>query len=128
LKESNVMASTADILVEHEKQTWALIRQKDLEKFATYLAEDFYDIFPDGKERSKSELLALLSNADLKEYELTNFRVTMLNADAAVVTYNVDARAVIQGNEVSMHNAVTAGWAKREGKWLNVSAVASARA
>ena len=45
------MASTADILVEHEKQTWALIRQKDLEKFATYLAEDFYDIFPDGEER-----------------------------------------------------------------------------
>ena len=64
----------------------------------------------------------------MKEYELTNFRVTMLNADAAVVTYNVDAHAVIQGNEVSMHNAVTAGWAKREGKWLNVSAVASARA
>jgi len=51
----------------------------------------------------------LLSNADLKEYELTNFRVTMLNADAAIVTYNVDARAVIQGNEVSMRNAVTAG-------------------
>ena len=43
------MASTADILVEHEKQTWALIRQKDLGKFATYLAEDFYDIFPEGK-------------------------------------------------------------------------------
>jgi hypothetical protein len=128
LKEGKVMASTADILVEHEKETWALIRQKDLEKFASYLAEDFYDIFPDGEEHSKSELLALLGNADLKEYTLTNFRVTMLNADAAIVTYNVDAHAVIQGNEVSMHNAVTAGWAKREGKWLNVSAVVSARA
>jgi hypothetical protein len=121
------MASSADILVEHEKQTWALIRQKDLEKFATYLADDFYDIFPDGKERSKSELLQFLSNADLKEYELTNFRVTMLNPDAAIVTYNVEALAVIQGKEISMHNAVTSGWAKREGKWLNVSAVASAR-
>jgi hypothetical protein len=121
------MASSADILVEYEKQTWALIRQKELEKFATYLADDFYDIFPDGKERSKSELLQFLSNADLKEYELTNFRVTMLNPDAAIVTYNVEALAVIQGIEISMHNAVTSGWAKREGKWLNVSAVASAR-
>ncbi len=121
------MASSTDILVEHEKQTWALIRQKDLEKFATYLAEDFYDIFPDREERSKSELLQFLSKADLKEYELTNFRVTMLNPDAAIVTYNVDARAVIQGEEISMQNAVTSGWAKREGKWLNVSAVASAR-
>jgi hypothetical protein len=121
------MASSADILVEYEKQTWALIRQKELEKFATFLADDFYDIFPDGEERSKSELLQFLSNAELKEYELTNFRVTMLNPDAAIVTYNVEACAIIQGKEISMHNAVTSGWAKREGKWLNVSAVASAR-
>jgi hypothetical protein len=121
------MVSAADILVEHEKQTWALIQEKDLEQFATYLAEDFYDIFPDGEERSKSELLEFLSNAELKEYELTNFRVTMLNSDAAIVTYNVDARAVIQGKEMSMHNAVTSGWARRENRWLNVCAVASAR-
>ena len=121
------MTSAADILVAQEKQTWALIQRKELEKFATYLAEDFYDIFPDGEERSKSELLELLSNADLQEYELANFRVTMLNPDAAIVTYNVDARAVIQGKEISMHNAVTAGWAKRDGRWVNISAVASAR-
>jgi hypothetical protein len=121
------MAPVPDILVEYEQQTWALIQQKDLEKFATYLAEDFYDIFPDGEERSKSQLLEFLGNADLKKYELTNFRVTMLNPDAAIITYNVDARAVIQGKEISMHNAVTSGWAKREGRWLNVSAVASVR-
>ena len=121
------MASSADILVDHERQTWALIQQKDLEKFATYLAEDFYDIFPDGEERSKSELLEFLSNADLKEHKLTKFRVTMLNSEAAIVTYNVDARAVIQGKEISMRNAVTSGWAKRDGRWLNVSAVASGR-
>jgi hypothetical protein len=121
------MASAADILVDHERQTWALIQQKDLEKFATYLAEDFYDIFPDGAERSKPQLLEFLSKAHLKEYELTTFRVTMLNPDAAIVTYNVNARAVIQGTEISMHNAVTSGWARRDGRWLNVSAVASTR-
>jgi hypothetical protein len=121
------MASAADILVDHERQTWALIQQKDLEKFATYLAEDFYDIFPDGAERSKPQLLEFLSKAHLKEYELTNFRGTMLNPDAAIVTYNVDARVVIQGTEISMHNAVTSGWARRDGRWLNVSAVASTR-
>jgi ketosteroid isomerase-like protein len=121
------MTSATDILVEHEKQTWALIQQKDLEQFATYLAEDFYDIFPDGEERSKSELLEFLGNAELKEYELTDFRVTMLNSDAAIVTYIVDARATIGGKEISMHNAVTSGWAKREGRWLNVSAVAEPR-
>jgi hypothetical protein len=59
--------------------------------------------------------------------ESKNFRVTTLNKDAAVVTYHVDARALIQGNEISMKNSVTSGWARRQGKWLNVFAVASAR-
>jgi ketosteroid isomerase-like protein len=51
----------------------------------------------------------------------------MLNQDAAVVTYHVDAHASIQGNDVSMQNSVTSGWAKRGDRWLNVFAVASAR-
>ena len=51
----------------------------------------------------------------------------LLNDDAAIVTYEVDAHAVVKGEEVSIHNAVTSGWVRRDGKWLNVSAVASPR-
>ena len=69
------MSSTADILIAHENETWALIQRKDLQKFASYLAEDFYDIFPDGRERTKAELLEFLRGADLKDYGLSNFRV-----------------------------------------------------
>lgn len=119
--------SPADTLIAYETETWSLIKRKDLKEFASYLAEDFYDIFPDGEERTKAALLELLSGADLKDFRLSNFRVTMLNQDAAIVTYHVDARAFIQGKEISMNNSVTSGWAKRGGRWLNVSAVASAR-
>jgi hypothetical protein len=45
--------SPADTLVGCEHATWALIKRKDLEGFASYLAEEFYDIFPDGEERTK---------------------------------------------------------------------------
>jgi hypothetical protein len=120
-------SSPADTLIACENETWRLINQKDLKGFASYLAEDFYDIFPDGKERTKSELLDFLNVADLKDYQLSNFRVTMLTKDAAVLTYHVDARALIQGREISMKNSVTSGWARRGGNWLNVFAVASAR-
>jgi hypothetical protein len=100
-----------------------LIQRKDLEGFAQYLADDFYDIFPDGKERTKSELLDFLRQAELKEYHLSNFRVTMLNEDAAVVTYRAEARARIQDEDVALCENVTAGWAKRNGRWLNVFAI-----
>jgi hypothetical protein len=119
--------SPAETLIAHEKETWRLIQRKDLNGFAGYLAEDFYDIFPDGAERTKTQLLQFLSEAELREYQLGHFRVTLLNPDAAVVTYQVDARAIIQGRETAMKNAVTSGWAKRDGRWLNVFAVASAR-
>jgi hypothetical protein len=119
--------SSAETLIAYENETWRLIKQKDLKGFASYLAEDFYDIFPDGKERTKSEMLEFLSGADLKDFRLSNFRVTMLNEDAAIVTYQVDARALIRRRKISMKNYVTSGWAKRGRRWLNVSAVATAR-
>lgn len=119
--------SVRQTLVEHENETWRLIRQKDLAGFASYLAEDFYDVFPDGQERNKDQVLAFLRGAELREFHLRNFRVTVLNDQAAIVTYDVDARALIGGEEVSMKNSVTAGWAKRGARWLNVSAVAVER-
>jgi hypothetical protein len=119
--------SAADTLIAYEYETWSFIKRKDLNGFASYLAEDFYDIFPDGHERTKLELLEFLRGADLKDHRLSNFRVTMLTHDAAIITYHVDARAIIQGKEILMNNSVTSGWAKRGGRWVNVSAVASAR-
>jgi hypothetical protein len=122
-----IQSQAADTLIACENETWELIRRKDLKGFASYVAEDFYDIFPDGTERTKSQLLDFLSSAEVKEYQLSNFRVTMLTEDAAVVTYHVDARAVIEGKEIPMNNFVTSGWARRGGKWSNIFAVASAR-
>lgn len=119
--------SAADTLIAYEHETWSLIKRKDLNGFASYLAEDFYDIFPDGQERTKSELLEFLRGADLQDHGLSNFRVTMLTHDAAILTYQVDARAIIKGKEILMNNSVTSGWAKRGGRWVSVSAVASAR-
>jgi hypothetical protein len=64
-------------------------------------------------------LLEFLSRAELKEYKLSNFRVTMLNDEAAVVIYRAEARARIQGEEVALRSSVTAGWAKRGGRSMS---------
>jgi hypothetical protein len=60
-RNSSERLSPADTLIASENETWSLIKGKDLKGFASYLAEDFYDIFPDGEERTKSELLKFLS-------------------------------------------------------------------
>jgi hypothetical protein len=114
---------STETLIACEKETWNLIQRRDLQGFARYLADEFYDIFPDGIQRTKSELLEFLSRAELKEYHLSNFRVTMLNEDAAVVTYRAKAQARIEGKEVALRENVTGGWARRDGRWLNVFAI-----
>src|SRR4029453_13981310 len=86
-RNSSEHLSAEDTLIACENDTWRLIKQGDLTGFGGHLAEDFYDIFPDGVERRKLELLEFLREADLKDYQLSNFRVTMLNKDAAVVPF-----------------------------------------
>jgi hypothetical protein len=41
--------SAPDTVIAYEHETWSLIKRKELNGFAGYLAEDFYDIFPDGR-------------------------------------------------------------------------------
>ncbi|HKO32078.1 MAG TPA: DUF2945 domain-containing protein, partial [Nitrospiraceae bacterium] len=43
--------TAADTLITYEQETWSLIKRRDVDGFARYLADDFYDIFPDGQER-----------------------------------------------------------------------------
>jgi hypothetical protein len=39
------------------------------------------------------------------------------------VTYRAEARARIQDEDVALRENVTSGWAKRNGRWLNVFAI-----
>jgi hypothetical protein len=62
--------SEAKTLVALEHETWRLIQRKNLNGFASHLAEEFYDIFPDGTERTKVELLEFLREAELRDFRL----------------------------------------------------------
>jgi hypothetical protein len=112
--------SPAEMLISYEKQTWELVKRKDIKTFADFFAEDFYGIYPGAENVTKPQLLESLEQFDLKDYKLSNFKVTMLNKDAAIINYQAESQAMENGKEVSLRVAVTSGWAKRKGKWLGV--------
>ena len=119
--------STEEMLISYEKQSWEAVKRKDYKTFESFLADDFYDIFANGKGVTKSELLqSYIRGVNLIDYSLNDFKVIMLNNDAAIVVYTAlahgtESQAKSRGVEVSeIHAAVTSGWAKRNGKWLNV--------
>ena len=119
--------STEEMLISYEKQSWEAVKRKDYKTFESFLADDFYDLFANGQGVTKSELLQnYIRGVNLIDYSLSDFKVIMLNDDAAIVVYTAlahgtESQAKSRKVEVSeIHAAVTSGWAKRNDKWLNV--------
>lgn len=122
--------SVEELLVANERESWESVKRKDYKAFENLLAEDFYDIFPNGQVVTKTELMEkYIRGVNLMEYSLSGFKVVMLNRDAAIVVYTARARGTegqaasrdnAPGRVIEIHAAVTSGWARRGGKWLNV--------
>ena len=113
-------ASAEGELISKEKRTWELYKNRDVKALAELTSEDFYDIYPGGEVVDKKRYLQDVLEIDVKEYSLSDFKVIMLNEGAAVVVYKAKAHAVVRGREMKSEVAVTSGWARRGGKWLNV--------
>ncbi len=113
-------ASVEEELVSKEKRTWELYKTRDVKALAELTSEDFYDIYPAGEVVDKKRYLQDVLEIEVKDYSLSDFKVIMLNEAAAVVVYKAKTHALVKGRELKSEVAVTSGWARREGKWLNV--------
>lgn len=113
-------APVEEELIAKEKRTWELYRNKDVKALAELTSEDFYDIYPAGEVVDKKRYLQDVLEIEVKDYALSDFKVIMLNEGAAVVVYKAKVHGVLKGRELKSEVAVTSGWAKRGGRWLNV--------
>lgn len=113
-------AAVEGLLVSNEKRTWELYKKRDVKGLAELTAEDYYDIYPDGEAVDKRRYLADVLETEVKDYSLSDFKVIMLNASAAIVVYRAKVHAAVNGREIKSEVAVTSGWARRGGRWLNV--------
>lgn len=113
-------AAVEGLLISNERRTWELYKKKDVKGLAELTAEDYYDIYPDGEAVDKKRYLADVLETEVKDYSLSDFKVIMLNASAAIVVYRAKVHGAVKGREIKSEVAVTSGWARRGGRWLNV--------
>lgn len=113
-------ASVEAELIAKEKRTWELYKNKDVKALAEMTSEDFYDIYPAGEVVDKKQYLQDVLEMDVKDYSLADFKVVMLNEGAAIVVYKARVHALVKSRELKSEVAVTSGWARRGGRWLNV--------
>jgi|SRR5215207_9372822 len=113
-------APAEEELISKEKRTWELYKSKDVKALAGLTSEDFYSIYPAGEVVDKKQYLQDVLDIEVRDYALSGFKVIMLNEGAAVVVYKAKVHGVVKGKELKSEVAVTSGWARRGGRWLNV--------
>lgn len=86
------------------------------EKMAALLADDFVEFGGSGRRFTKESILSLLEGEpDGDTYDIEDFDVRYVGADAALVTYTIPPRTV--AGEEQPGSLRSSLWVKREGGW-----------
>jgi ketosteroid isomerase-like protein len=101
-------------------------RQAALKGDASYLeqntSDDYVRVGPDGKVRSKSEMIAGLKNGDNKYQSIETSDINVrLHGDAAVATLAAEVKGTNMGQEISGRYQTMRVFVKHGGKWQEVA-------
>ena len=111
--------SEADIIA-REKQIWDALKNKDYDGFAAMLADDQLEVFSSAvndKAQSVNDVKSLV----LTDATLSDWKVVVIDKDAAVVTYTVSAKGTSGGKPLDPKPArASSAWVNRGGKWLAI--------
>jgi Domain of unknown function (DUF4440) len=105
-------------IIATEKKLWEAWKNKDVKPFKANLAADSVMIGDTGVAGKDDAIKDLTSSpCDVKSYELSEFKVTFLNASTALLTYKGVAEGTCAGT------AIPAVWSSsvyvnRGGRWL----------
>ncbi len=105
-------AATGPDPIADEKLVWDALKSKNNDAFAALLAPDSVELEPDGF-YDKAGSVKSVNMFDFSKFELSDWKSTKIDADAAFVTY------VVKSPDANMplerHSTV---WVNRGGKWL----------
>jgi hypothetical protein len=96
--------------IEKEKRVWEELKRKDYNAFASDLADNSIEVWPEGV-YDRSGSIEGVKQVDFTKMTLSNFKEVKIDKDASVVTYLVTEA----DKKESRHSTV---WVKRGAKWF----------
>lgn len=113
-------SSAEEAIISMEKRAWEAVKNHDSKTFSDLFAAEGWMADSTGF-ISRSAFLQTLNDLIITEYTLTDFKVMMIDKDAALVTYKADAKGTFKGQAFSPNATyVSTIWSKRGGKWVAV--------
>ena len=107
-------------LIALEKQSWEAWQKRDGSFFDGFLSEDHVDVHGSGP-ASKGAVVAGVASpmCAVKSYAVTDFRMTRLNADTALLVYHAEQDTTCGGHAVPSPSWVSSVYVRRGGRWWN---------
>ncbi|HEY0459178.1 MAG TPA: nuclear transport factor 2 family protein [Pyrinomonadaceae bacterium] len=102
-----------------DKQAWDAFGKGDGKFFETFLSDDTV-LGGDNGFGNKAQSVKDISTkpCEVKSFSLANYKVTMLNADTALATYEATQDTTCGGQKQPDKVFATSIFVKRKGKWL----------
>jgi hypothetical protein len=112
--------STSDAIIAKEKEIWDKIKTKNPDGFGSMLADDFIYISNDGV-YDKAGTINGIKQIDATDISFSDWKVVMLDKDAAAVTYTVNMKGTSGGQPIPPTPVRAASaWVNRGGTWVGV--------
>lgn len=106
-------------LMDMEKQAWTAFGKGDSKFFEGFLSDD--SMLVDGSGASgKTESVKMIAGkpCTLNSFNFNNFKVTMLNTNTALVTYDATQNGMCGTMAMPAKVYASSVYVKRKGKWL----------
>lgn len=102
-----------------EKSVWQAVKDKKMDDFKNFLADNFVAVYSDGV-YDKAHEVETVAKIDTKSFAMSDFKLTTTDPDTAIVTYMCKIESTVDGKDVSGDYNCASIWQMKNGKWQAV--------
>ena len=114
-----VASPESDALEAKEKAAWQAYKDKKGDDFKKLVSPQGVSVYSDGVYDLQKEVDGM-AKVDMKSFALSDFKVTMVDANTATVTYKAKIEAKMGSEDESGAYNVGSVWIKQNGEWRNI--------
>ncbi len=115
---AQAVSSQTDTLIAKSKAIPQFMKAKDVEGLKRLLADDFRIVGSEGRIHGKGEILGAVQEGFLQDFMFYNPQVIQIDADTALVTYNVIV-TIPEGDDVlsPRYQKISDLWVRQGNDW-----------
>ena len=108
-----------ETIMTKERQLWKAFKNKDAKTFGQWIAEDVQEIsMTDARLRTKADIIQMMSQYNITDYELTDMQVSDITPNVAILTYKVRAKGTHMGKPIpGGQTYASTVWVEKNGDW-----------